>query len=314
MHPLQYHGKYHGGAAVVPVTRPKEGLSRPGTKARRVQDAVLELLREHARQQYGLPTYTRLLFYELEGVGLAVKPSPDDDRRHRRRSLGWPPGEQDVIDAVAVLRKAGEIPWEWIIDGERPLVKYPHAPIIRDYMLDRLDEAAVNPWHPASPPLLLTESKNMAQALTPPLAPLVPVIGGLKGQAGEGWLRTEVAPELAGDRRVLYLGDLDRAGADIERNARGVLERCTGRELDWTRLALTEGQIRDLHVEPIWRVDGRDRQGRWAWELEALGQSGLIRLARREIEARLPEPLAGVLERQEAERREVRRLLEAGER
>ena len=26
------------------------------------------------------------------------------------RSVGWPPGEQDVIDAVTVLREAGEIP------------------------------------------------------------------------------------------------------------------------------------------------------------------------------------------------------------
>jgi len=45
---------------------------------------------------------------------------------------------------------------------------------------------------------------------------------------------------------------------------------------------LTEDQITDLAVEPIWRVDGRDRRGRWgrwAWELETLGQGGLIRLA-----------------------------------
>ena len=127
------------------MTKPTAGLSRPGSKARRTQDAVLELLHEHARQEFGLPTYTRILFYELESAGLAVKPSPADERRHRRRSVGWPPGEQDVIDAVTVLREAGEIPWDWIIDGERPLIKYPHAPTVRDYMLDRLDEAAVNP-------------------------------------------------------------------------------------------------------------------------------------------------------------------------
>jgi hypothetical protein len=207
MHPLQYHGKYRGGVAA--MTRPRAGgLSRPGSKARRTQDAVLELLREHARQEFGLPTSTRLIFYELESAGLAAKPLPDDERRHRRRSVGWPPGEQDVIDAVTVLREAGEIPWDWITDGERPLIEYPHAPTVRDYMLDRLEEAAVNPWHPASPPLVLTESKNLAQALAAPLAPLVPVVGGLKGQAGEGWLRSVARRVLAEDtgRRVFYLG------------------------------------------------------------------------------------------------------------
>jgi hypothetical protein len=168
---------------------------------------------------------------------------------------------------VTVLREAGEIPWDRIIDGERPLIKYPHAPTVRDYMLDRLDEAAVNPWHPASPPLVLTESKNLAQALAAPLYRLVPVIGGPKGQTGEGWLRTVASGVLAehSDRRVFYLGDLDRAGGDIERNARSVLERHLGRQLAWEWLALTEDQISDLGVEPIWRVDGRDRQGRWAW-------------------------------------------------
>jgi len=76
---------------------------------------------------------------------------------------------------------------------------------------------------------------------------------------------------------------------------------------------LTEDQITDLAVEPIWRVDGRDRRGRWgrwAWELETLGQGGLIRLARDVIEGQLPEPLASVLERQEAEREELRERLE----
>ena len=73
---------------------------------------------------------------------------------------------------------------------------------------------------------------------------------------------------------------------------------------------MTEDQITDLAVEPIWRVDGRNRRGRWAWELETLGQGGLIRLARDVIEGQLPEPLASVLERQEAEREELRERLE----
>jgi hypothetical protein len=295
------------------MNAPAAGLSAPGTKARRIQDAVLALLDEHDASEYGLPTYQRILFYELEQRGLAAKPSPDDNRRNRRRSHGWPPGEQDVIDQVRNLREAGAIPWEWITDGERPVIEYAHAPSVRAYLADRLDEATVNPWHPADPPLVLCESKNMAQALSRPLAELVPVIGGLKGQVGEGWLRGLSRLLAGGARPVFYLGDLDKAGGDIEDNARRVLERCAGRELHWERLALTSEQAGTLGVEPIWRVDGRDRQGRWAWELEALGQAGLTALVRSEIESRLPVPLAGVQEREAAEREHWQQVLAEAE-
>jgi hypothetical protein len=73
---------------------------------------------------------------------------------------------------------------------------------------------------------------------------------------------------------MFYLGDLDRAGGDIERNARRVLERHLGRQLAWERLALTEDQISDLGVEPIWRVDGRDRGGAGPGSWKRSGRAG----------------------------------------
>jgi hypothetical protein len=49
----------------------------------------------------GLPTSGRFVFYELDQRGGAKKPDPDDTRMNRRRSIGWPPGSQDVIAAEA---------------------------------------------------------------------------------------------------------------------------------------------------------------------------------------------------------------------
>jgi hypothetical protein len=57
-----------------------------------------------------LPTTNRFLFYELEGMGQACKPSPDDLRPNKRRSIGWPPGSQDITDALTALREQGVIP------------------------------------------------------------------------------------------------------------------------------------------------------------------------------------------------------------
>ena len=56
-------------------------------------------------------------------------------------------------------------------------------------------------------------------------------------------------------------------------------------------------------------MDGRDRQGRWVYELKARGKARPMRPVRQEIEARLPEPLARVQERKQAEREQMEALL-----
>jgi hypothetical protein len=288
------------------------GLSRPGSKARRIQDAVLALLREHATENYGLPTNPRFIAYELEQRGQAVKPSPDDKRPNKRRQQGWPPGFQDVGDELLAVRELGIIPWEWISDAERQLVIFEHAPSVAAYLSDRLDEASINPWHPELPPLILTEAKGVAGVLERPVSAYLCPVGGMKGQAGKGWLITEVAPRLlaSNDRAVLYLGDRDRCGEDIERNAHRVLERAAGREIAWKRIGLTEAQTEG--IDPIWKVDGRDHEGRWAWEIESLGQAAVVALIQGALDVRLPEPLDRVLEREDEEREELRELLEGG--
>jgi hypothetical protein len=57
----------------------------------------------------------------------------------------------------------------------------------------------------------------------------------------------EVAPALRDGTRVLYLGDYDLAGGDIEGNTRRVLERYHA--LDWERLALTADEVSDYRLD-----------------------------------------------------------------
>jgi hypothetical protein len=135
-------------------------------------------------------------------------------------------------------------------------------------------------------------------------------ITGTKGQS-RGFLVTEVAPLLIeNDRPVLYLGDSDKSGTDIEANTRRVLERETGRVIEWTRLGMTEQLVEQRGVEPIWKVDGRTKRGHWAVEVESLGQAGVVDLVRAALDALLREPIARVREREERERAEVRGLLD----
>jgi len=75
---------------------PNERLSRPNTKAGRLQRAVLDLLREHeARGE--LPTSNRFLYYEL------VQRRVLDKAKTRRTGRG---SDQDLADASKRLRDA----------------------------------------------------------------------------------------------------------------------------------------------------------------------------------------------------------------
>jgi len=275
------------------------------TKKARTERVVLDLLNEHAAEG-ALPTTIRFLFYELEQRGQACKPDPSDTRKNRRRSVGWPPGSQDITDAVTRLRSGGRIPWTSIADTERSLARWAFAGTVAGYLKDRLAEATINPWGHDLPPLILTESKGMAEVLEATVSAYACPIAGTKGQSA-GFLRTVVAPLLADARRVLYLGDHDRSGHDIEANTRCTLEAEAG-VLDWTRIGMTE--VQTTGIEPIWKVDGRDGAGDWAWEVESLGQARVVALVRDALNERMPEPIASVLERENAERETVEAALQ----
>lgn len=279
-------------------------LSRAKTKKGRTQRVVLAHLRRHL-DAGELPTNNRFVYYELEQLGLAMKPGLDDKRPNRRRSIGWPPGSQDVNDALLDLRARGVVPYAWLTDDERTLHEWEYAETVADYVFDRIGEARINPWAGKPPPLVICESKATAGVLLSTVAEYVCPIIGTKGQA-HGILVTEVAPLLRDGRRVLYLGDLDRSGADIESNTRGVLERAVGCELDWTRLGMTEGQAAARGIEPIWKVDARDRVGGWAIEVESLGQTAVVALVRAALDVLLPEPLGVVRAREEVQREVLR--------
>jgi hypothetical protein len=266
------------------------------------------LLAKHGAGE--IPTNNRFMFYELEQRGLATKPNPDDQRKHRRRNVGWPPGQQDITDALMWLREEGLIPWRWITDQTRHIDVWLHAPSVLGYLRDRLDEARINPWGDEPPPLIICESKATADVLRSAVSEYVCPITGTGGQCG-GFLRTEVAPLLIGnDRRPLYIGDLDKSGVvDIEGNTRRVLERASRRPLDWRRVAIRPEQAQN--IEPILKPDGRERDRRLhrCWEVESLGQRRLVALVREALDELLPEPLFRVQAREAEQRQETARLL-----
>jgi hypothetical protein len=265
-------------------------LSRPNTGAGRIQRLVLGVLLEHEAAGE-LPTSGRFVFYELEGRGLVRKSS----RGESRRGTADDPREQEVTDALTHLRDHGIIPWTWLVDETRQLHEWSYAPTVAEYVRASVDVARINPWD-GEPPLLLVESRSLGGVLRVMTSEYLCSIAATNGQTG-GFLHTEVAPVLAGnDRVVLYLGDWDLQGHQIEANTRSVLERAAGRRIGWSRLAITDHQIRERGLTAVWKVDNRYRPARnhEAWEAEALGQGTIQQLVRDALDALLPEPLEDV--------------------
>jgi hypothetical protein len=286
-------------------------LSRPDSKAGRLQRHCLSLLAEH-RRDGAIPTSGRFLFYELVGRGVVPKDHYRDENGNKKSRTP----AQDGADALWHLRrKARIVPMNWIVDETRDLDSWEYASSVYKYVEDTLPFARIDLWEGAPPPLIICESRSLAGVLRLVARDYLCPIAATNGQVG-GFLHTTVGPlieEGGGTRRVLYFGDLDLSGGHIEENTRNELSEYG--ELDWQRLAITNVQVREHSLTPVTKKDNRFRPPLTfpAVETEALRQREIQRILTERLDAELPEPLSAVLEREQRERVQVREGLSADE-
>jgi hypothetical protein len=266
---------------------------------------LLERLDVHEREGT-LPTSHRFLYYELVQAGVVPKAATGARR-----------ADQDLIDALTRLREAGRVPWDWIVDETRELTTYRTASSVAEYVTGALSYASLDRWGGEPAPLILCESRSLAGALADVAATYACPIASTNGQC-RGFLVSQVAPMLGVGQRVLYLGDFDWCGGQIEQNTRRTLaeHRRFAEAAPWERVALTERQVVDNDLPVIQKLDRRYRNGgeyHDAVETEAFGQARIVAALRDRLDALMPEPLEDVLERQARQRVEVaERLRELG--
>jgi hypothetical protein len=242
------------------------GCSTRPTKSGRLRSALLDLLREHEADG-AIPTSGRFLFYELEGRGVVSKVVTGARR-----------ADQDMSDALTSLREQGYIPWDWIDDETRSVNSIYAAGSVADWVLKMAARARIDPWD-GDRPMIITESRSLAGVLRQVAYKYAVPICATNGQTG-GFLHTDVAPLLVPDDQVIYLGDYDLAGGQIEANTRRVLVRCVHGPLRWERLAVTGEQVAQYNLPVIMKGDRRRKDGgvHQAVETEALSQSLLVRM------------------------------------
>jgi hypothetical protein len=270
------------------------------SKVEALRQALRELLAQHESDGM-VPTSARFLLYEL--IQGAIIP---------KHATGARRADQNMIDALTSLRVSGEIPWAWIVDETRTLDDFSGFASIAEGLEAYLNAIRLDPWR-GDAPLVLTESRSLAGVLRALTRDFAARIAPTNGQCA-GFLHNEVAPSLKDGTRVLYLGDYDLAGGDIEANTRSVLERY--HRLKWERLAPTAEQVREYGLTPIIKSDRRFKNGgaHEAVETEALSQRVIVQIVRDRLNALLPAPLEDFLAREEEERARLRRLLARGRR
>jgi hypothetical protein len=281
-----------------------EILSRPDSKAGRLQRACLNLYLEHLLDG-ALPTSARFMFYELVDRGIVPKLYRKADGTPRRRTPS-----QDISDALTHLRELGPIPWEDIVDETRTLHTWAYAGSVVEFILDEISLARIDVWDGEEPPLILCESRSLADALCDIAAEYLTPIASTNGQAA-GFLHTSVAPFVKGGRRVFYLGDHDLSGGHIEENTRRLLDRYG--DLEWEKIAITDVQVREhgYEADAVEKKDRRYKPPRvfWAVETERLGQVPLMHLLRERLDAELSEPLEVFRDREAQQRGPVREAM-----
>lgn len=228
-------------------------------------------------------------------------------------------------------RECGDIDWQKIVDRSRSVIRAsggwtsPQAFLeaVKDNLRDYHEHYAIDMWANQNYKLkILIEKDALAQIIAGEALPYqVDAVPGrgynsftqLKQQAVELVQGLDVDKSMT----VLYFGDFDPSGLDIDRSAGERLELYSGLDFDFVRVALTEADLEELPANPTKVADTRAkayvaRYGDRCWELDALPPDELRAKVKSAIVGYIDETLwEADLVRSQRERQTVKKMLDS---
>src|SRR5262249_1839715 len=151
--------------------------------------------------------------------------------------------------------------------------------------------ATLDRWPSMAAPLIICEARSLKGVLTPLASRYACPITSTNGQA-RGHLINEVAPYLDPRQHVLYLGDWDHCGHQIEAHTRTMLLGAGpfAHADNWRRVTLTTPQVETFGLPIIRKTDRRDNRDRAfdAVETEALSQRVIVDLVADRLDELMP--------------------------
>lgn len=231
------------------------------------------------------PLTVRALFYRAVSVGLF----PSTASRF-----------YDKVGRMAVrLRRAGLIPYQWIVDNLRSTQKPSSWSGLDDYA-DTVSRVYRKDFWSTLPEYvhIICEKDAVSGTIVPVTreydVPLSPIRGYISDsfawELGDTWRRIRKPVH------VYYVGDFDPSGFDLEANARRKLTEFADREISWTRLGVLESDFDAFGLVElaVKLTDARsraflDQHGSRCAEVDAIPPPELRGRVRAAIEQHIPE-------------------------
>ena len=194
-----------------------------------------------------LPTTVRSEYY----VGTMNGWWPDDatfldetmkayDARGEKRPSRPRSMSQNISDDIQWLIDRGYVGENEVVDEMQQVYDFLGVDDIFNEVYSSARHVVINPWSPNPVPYLLAEGNNDMTFIRPLGERNRCHWAPLGGMGGRGLLR-KVAAAIDPAAPVGYVGDWNKSGTDIERNAERFL-RSKGWAGTWTRLAITDTQ------------------------------------------------------------------------
>lgn len=211
--------------AVYQARQTKHKVRPTRAQTERLRAALYEIVDESK------PTGLRFVYYRAVARGLVEK------------SDG---GYNKVQYALMQMREQGVVPWGWIVDSSR----WVQRPRTYDSAADAAAELAQgyvrNIWSNADATVeVWVESKSAAGVIAPVTFRWCVDLFPITGQTSASFAYEAAWAHLSSARplHILYLGDHDPAGHEIETNLVQKLHRFGRTDLEFTRLACTPEQV-----------------------------------------------------------------------
>jgi hypothetical protein len=279
-------GQFYGAS-------PTNGRRRTKAEIEQIKNAIYRVVSE------GQPMTLRQIFYRLVALGAVEKTESEYDSTVGRLLLQ--------------MRRAGEVPYDWIADNTRWIRKPDTFSSIEHALRYTAQHYRRDVWHELNVHVeVYCEKDALAGVLAEETEPYDVPLMVFRGFSSESYLHT-VAEEMLKHRKptwIYYFGDHDPSGRlipmDVERKLRGFAPGC---EIHFERVAVNEDQIVDMRLptRPTKR-EGNSHAKSFkgdSVELDAIPATTLRTMLRQCIERHIPAGHVEALEIAERSEREI---------
>jgi hypothetical protein len=210
-----------------------------------IRGAMVEALRQDQ------PMTVRQLFYRLVSQGVIAKTEAEY--------------KTTVVRLLGEMRRAGEIPFDWIADNTRWMRKprtYSDLSSVLEHTANTYRRAV---WDVQNAYVeIWLEKDALAGVLIDVTAPWDVPLMVTRGYASLSYLHgaAETIRDQGKPAFLYYFGDYDPSGLDITRAVEdGIREFAPDADITFERVAVTEAQIEDLHLptRPTKTTDSRSK-------------------------------------------------------